>query len=1155
MLYLRLTCNYLFALDIVINLRAKLFTDELMDLLIPSRVALKEAEQINAANGHENFGFLSEKFGLLPINPPLLSMPNSHSAWDEIAKDFTKLYETVSIRLTFDSLPILDASEKYLEDKYVLRALTLLGLFAHGYYWLEATPPQMVPDCIMRPWQQISARVGRARTFLGFSETFFYNWKFVNPENPKRCVANMDLLMPTVNKLAEKYFYLGIVEMTALGTPLIGASVRAQEAVVKNDVNSLKKELSIMVDAVEKINRAYDYIDPNPYSRYFVDPVVWGKCIGIIFVSFQTGTKGASGVGTQFVHLLDAFIGRTKFAPPYGEDQQYYRQVHNSPLLQKFINALEKISVRSFVEKNNDPELKGLFYQLIDAYAGDQGFLQMHLRKAYGFLATTYKVGRLVTVGGAASHNPFVDREWDKVAMGFEKAIDERLYCKGQFVVNPLATVKMQTTLNKENSRVNVKRLILDVKNTGINYRPGDRCAVLPKNNDELIRKTLIALQANEKDTVHLNKAWRNILKTWPEFIDMPERIPLIQFLKYAKIRPLLRNIAQSLYLITRSLQLKEIIDTHTEDQWELWDILHIVSKVFEVRRLWQAEAWEKENISNIVPMENFRQYSISSNLLDKGELDLTIGSLVYKTKNQNEIYTRYGTASNYLNDYSLVNDGIKNFPVEIIKANNFKLPDDPKKPIVMFAGGTGISPFCSFIHKRLEDVSENWLFYGIRSKEDFYYQNDIEKWMDTGKLHVKVSVSDEDVEAAFDKHTGHFNFTPGKRGYISRIIEEEETAKLLWALLRNEDEGGLGAYFYVCGSGLFSDSIYQSLKKIVNRYIKDNYQAENFIYRMQAEKRYKQDIFTTFVPSAFGVHGYRMIDASEIAIHNNLSQGFWTIINDEVYDLSEFIHLHPGGDTIITNYAGIDGTREFCRVDHHKDTSISAMLNIYKIGAVKPLQFGSNWGITLTPDGLSYITLEEFYTSWRNYLYLVTEMQNIQQSEIKFYLTYAIGERNYENSWRYGLQSTGVLLANFFAFYFDILLGDKLQQLWESTIGFCAPQKNTFYIQKESEAIKSSSEYSKIKEEIGCLIEMKEKLGYSTIDKYFNSICQIDNDILSKLKNNLMLGLKLFEKYQQDIIENASSDLVNIIENCIPIFKEYLDDLEKSFSTIRAGK
>jgi cytochrome b involved in lipid metabolism len=59
-------------------------------------------------------------------------------------------------------------------------------------------------------------------------------------------------------------------------------------------------------------------------------------------------------------------------------------------------------------------------------------------------------------------------------------------------------------------------------------------------------------------------------------------------------------------------------------------------------------------------------------------------------------------------------------------------------------------------------------------------------------------------------------------------------------------------------------------------------------------------------------------------------------VINDKVYDLTEFITHHPGGYEIMLEYAGSDATNAFNDKPHTRDASI--MLEPYLIGELVPL-------------------------------------------------------------------------------------------------------------------------------------------------------------------------------------------------------------------------
>ena len=54
------------------------------------------------------------------------------------------------------------------------------------------------------------------------------------------------------------------------------------------------------------------------------------------------------------------------------------------------------------------------------------------------------------------------------------------------------------------------------------------------------------------------------------------------------------------------------------------------------------------------------------------------------------------------------------------------------------------------------------------------------------------------------------------------------------------------------------------------------------------------------------------------MALHDSREDG-WTVIYDKVYDVTEFLSLHPGGEDVILEYLGYDATLAFRGVGHSK--------------------------------------------------------------------------------------------------------------------------------------------------------------------------------------------------------------------------------------------
>ncbi|ETN66565.1 cytochrome b5 [Anopheles darlingi] len=45
-----------------------------------------------------------------------------------------------------------------------------------------------------------------------------------------------------------------------------------------------------------------------------------------------------------------------------------------------------------------------------------------------------------------------------------------------------------------------------------------------------------------------------------------------------------------------------------------------------------------------------------------------------------------------------------------------------------------------------------------------------------------------------------------------------------------------------------------------------------------------------------------------------------WMVIHDKVYDVTKFLHEHPGGEEVLIEYAGKEATTEFDDVGHSSD-------------------------------------------------------------------------------------------------------------------------------------------------------------------------------------------------------------------------------------------
>lgn len=194
---------------------------------IAARKVVEEAEAYNRDKGHENDGFLSSAYGFLPLEPPLLALPASHRIWDEMVDRLPELYRKLTMRRAFEQMPLLEATPDALPDRYLLRASTMLGMFAHAYQYVETDSPASLPAAILEPWKEVSRRLGKPLPYVSYIDLFFYNWKLRDPTGPRR-LDNMELLIPAWNNQAERIFYLVTTEFAMHLTPVLNAMLQAQ---------------------------------------------------------------------------------------------------------------------------------------------------------------------------------------------------------------------------------------------------------------------------------------------------------------------------------------------------------------------------------------------------------------------------------------------------------------------------------------------------------------------------------------------------------------------------------------------------------------------------------------------------------------------------------------------------------------------------------------------------------------------------------------------------------------------------------------------------------------------------------------------------------------------------------------------------------------
>ncbi|MFI5914774.1 FHA domain-containing protein [Dactylosporangium sp. NPDC051541] len=1090
--------------------------------LTPQRIAarrvIEDAEVHNRRAGHELDGFLSFRHGFLPAEPPLEAFPESHRAWDDMTGQLPELFRRLALRRAFDALPVLDARPEALPDRYLLRASTLLGVFAHAYQYMAVDPPGALPDALLRPWTTVSRRLGKQQPAVSYIDLFFYNWRLRDPAGP-RVLDNLDLLVPTWDNPAERVFYLVTTEFAMALTPVLVAMVEAQEAVVADDPAALERALLAMLERLRYVTQSiYPQIDPNPRARYPLDQVLWAKTVGTAGVPIFDGAPSPSGTAQPHIHAIDAFLERQDFGSLVGQ-QSVYLAGFFPRHWRELVAALREVSVRQYVEETRNDALRGVYNAVLDAYVGDRGWMGLHRIKAYGFLEVAFKVGRQVTTG-ARFTGLFKDRTWDKVDGELAVVRDERRPPVGPPVV--FGTARRGRVVTTASGAWTCY-LDLDVTGQGVHHQPGDRVGVRAEHDDELVRRTVAALQATGDELVTLSPAWQAAVRQRAGYGDV-DVLPLRTLLRFARLRPIGRDVAKRLVRLSAVGSWQRIVDARMEDQWELWDVLNLLyAGGYDVTRLWKADPGEPDSLCTVIAPEPFRLYSIAS-APPPGRpattLRLVVAGLDYTSARSPWSYPRprQGAASHFLRRAAA--EGRARLSLQIVPTPRFRLPADPDRPIVMFAAGSGIAPFHGFVTAH---PGPGRLYWGVRSPEEFVEHTGLDTAAAAGQLTLAVAFSRTDHAVTFDgrRHV----VGAGTRRRVDDLIRAE--ADTLWDLLDNG-----GAHVYICGSAPFAVAVVKALAAIVPG------DGREFLRRLVAEGRLSEDVFTTYLGHA---QQGPLFQVSELARHTTPENGYWMAIGGAVFDVTEFIHLHVGGPHIIRNHVGLDATAAYRKVLHHVHAEIDAQLSMYQIGHLRRLRFGARWGVVLTEAGLRSMPLEELFRTWVRFVYLLVGMENALSADYGFTAAAATAGEDPRELTPFKAQYVVETHRRFLVSYLDGLLQDDLRTLWQLTVGFCDPALDVRTFDTDLAALHARTDTVVVRHSVPAVKDVLHSgVDFHHVSALCRTYAHMDVQLLRDLKAAVLSGVRAFEQHEADVITHAGPALLDATRSALTTVGTY---------------
>lgn len=312
----------------------------------------------------------------------------------------------------------------------------------------------------------------------------------------------------------------------------------------------------------------------------------------------------------------------------------------------------------------------------------------------------------------------------------------------------------------------------------GANYRAGDHLGVIARNQLSLVRRVaarfdlepeariVLRAQDGRKGILPIDQPLQvfRLLGDYVELQDVASRKQIETMARHTRCphtRPKLEALAND------SEKYRADVFTKRKSVFDLLDEHRACELPFNV-------------YLEMLPPLRPRYYSISSSPLVSPNACAISVSIVDEPHRRGSGQYQ-GVCSNFLRPQRK-GDTIYAFVKDTKSA--FRLPTDPKTPVIMIGPGTGLAPFRGFLQERAalkakgETVGPGVLFFGCRRPDqDFIYADELKAFERDGlaKLHV-----------AFSRTDGQ------PKQYVQDLIKHQGDE--LWRLLEQ------GAVIYVCG-------------------------------------------------------------------------------------------------------------------------------------------------------------------------------------------------------------------------------------------------------------------------------------------------------------------------------------------------------------------
>jgi sulfite reductase (NADPH) flavoprotein alpha-component len=368
---------------------------------------------------------------------------------------------------------------------------------------------------------------------------------------------------------------------------------------------------------------------------------------------------------------------------------------------------------------------------------------------------------------------------------------------------NPYPARLVRTAaLNGEGSAKDTRHVVLDLRGSGITYKPGDALGVYPENCPDLVQDVLAALGASGAEDV-------------PGWDAQPISLHDALLREFSITRPS-PDLIDLLSRCASDERERDALKALRDDDARAADTLQVVDLLL---RFPSARPKPEDFVATLSPLAP-RLYSISSSLkAHAGQVHLTVGAVRYRSAAGRVCK---GVCSTFLADRVRPGQKVRVF---LHPSHKFGLPAGDR-PVIMVGPGTGVAPFRAFLQERAAAgaTGRNWLFFGDQQSScDFLYREELTKYQSDGLL--------TRLDTAFSRDQGH-------KVYVQdRMLEH---GRDLWQWLQD------AAHFYVCGDARrMAADVDKALRKVVTDHGGMSAEAaDQYVADLVRAGRYQRDVY-----------------------------------------------------------------------------------------------------------------------------------------------------------------------------------------------------------------------------------------------------------------------------------------------------------------------